>query len=54
VSYRDEASNFKMTIVREKYPEDKLFEEYIKIIQSEILWNVDEAKAGESLPLLRT
>ena len=54
VSYRDATSNFKMAIVREKYPEDKLIEEDIKDIQSEILWNVDGAKPGEPLPLLRT
>ena len=41
VSYRDAALNFKMAIVTEKYPEDKLVEEDIKDIQSEILQNVD-------------
>ena len=30
-----------MAIIREKYPEDKLVEEDIKDIQSEILQNVD-------------
>ena len=54
MSYRDAVSNFKMTIVREKYPEDKIVEEYFKDIQSEILQNVDGAKPGKSLPLLRT
>ena len=54
MSYRDAASNFKMAIVREKYPEDKLVEEDIKDIQSEILRNVDRAKPGKLLPLLRT
>jgi hypothetical protein len=54
VSYRDAASNYKMAIVREKYLEDKLVEEHIKDIQSEILRNVDGAKHGEPLPLLRT
>ena len=48
VSYRDAASNFKMAIVRE---DDKLVEEDI---QSEILWNIDGAKPGEPLSLLRT
>ena len=46
VSYRDAASNFKMAIVREKYPEDKLVEEDIKDIQSEILQNVDGASTS--------
>jgi len=41
VSYQDAASNFKMVIVREKYPEDKLVEEDIKDIQSEILRKVE-------------
>jgi hypothetical protein len=54
VPYRDAVSNFKMAIVREKYPEDKLVEEYIKDIQSEILRNVVGAKPGEPLPLLKT
>ena len=54
VSYRDAVLNFKMAIVREKYLEDKLVEEGIKDIQSEILRNVDEAKPGEPLPLFRT
>ena len=43
-----------MAIVREKYPEDKLVEEDIKDIHSEILRNVDGAKPGEPLALLRT
>jgi hypothetical protein len=54
VSYRDAASKFKMAIIREKYPEDKLVEEDIKDIQSEILQNVDGAIPGEPLPLPRT
>ena len=40
--------------IREKCPEDKLVEEDIKDIQSEILRNVDRAKPGKLLPLLRT
>ena len=54
VSYRHAASNLMMAIIRKKYPEDKLVEEDIKDIQSEILRIVDGAKPGEPLPLLRT
>jgi hypothetical protein len=54
VSYKDAASNFKIAIVREKYSEDKLVEEDIKDIKTEILQKVDGAKPGKPLPLLRT
>jgi hypothetical protein len=54
VSYREAASKFKIASVREKYPEDKLVEEDLKDIQSEILQNVDMAKPGERVPLLRS
>ena len=43
ISYRDAASNFKMAIVRQKYPEDKHIEEDIKDINSAILRIVDGA-----------
>ena len=54
MSYKDAVSNFNMTIVREKYPEDMLVEVVIKDIQSEILRKIDGAKPRELLPLLRT
>ena len=54
MSFRDASLNVKMTIVRVKYPEDKLVKEDIKDTRSEILQNVDGHKLGEPLPLLRT
>lgn len=53
VSYREALSAFKMAIIGENHPEEKLIEEDIRLIQAVILGKLDEAP-DESLPRLRS